>query len=365
MKKLFKLFTFEGRPSKVRGSDYRTFIVLWCVGVFALLVHVALIPLFLVIGLPEMSYLNYGSVALWMLGLWCNTRGNYSATIKFFSVEVLIHSFFAVSMMGLSVGFQHYLWAIACMALLAQDIPRVITILIGFSIIIFFGLLHFLFGDVQYTYKYAELTPIIHFINVIVAGVPLTYSIVAVLHTTSNKERYLAKAAAKDEFTGLYNQNFSYEMLSIVLSQADRLNSPVCIIKGSIDHFSNIQDTYGTELSNELLLDVSRFVKDKIRCSDIAARWKNNEFFIVLSGIDNEQAQIKIESLREGVFSSIKTGNDKNISVSMSFGIAEWKQGDSVKKVINYANKALKASNKNGYNRTTYYKSRTQPINTI
>jgi diguanylate cyclase (GGDEF)-like protein len=349
----------------VKGSDFRTFIVLWFVGIFALLVHAFLIPIFMFIGLPEMSYLNYGSVLFWIIGLWLNFNGNYSAAIKVFSCEVLIHSYFAVSIMGLSLGFQHYLWAIACMALLAQDIPRVFSVLIGFTIIIFLGVLHFLFSDVQYLYEYAELIPIIHFVNVLVAGIPLTYSIVAVLHTSSNKERYLAKAAAKDEFTGLYNKNFSYEMLGIVLSQADRLNSPVCIIKGSIDHYKNIEETYGSDVSSQLLLDISGYIKETIRCSDIAALWENNDFFIVLSGINIDLAYIKIDSLREGIFDNIKIGEDKNISVSMSCGLAEWKQGDSVNNIIKQADKALKLSKKNGHNRTTTFKRAVVAVNTI
>ena len=365
MRSLFRLLTFDGRPSKVKDSNYRTYSILCVVCIFAIIVHSALIPTFLLLGLTEMSYLNYGSVCLWLVGLLFNINGNHSSTIKIISIEVLIHSYFAVSTLGLSLGFQHYLWAVVCVVLLLQDIPKVFTVVVSFTVIIFIGVLHFLFGDVQYLYQYPEYTPFINLANVMVAGIPLTYAIVSVLHTTSKKELFLINAAAKDEFTGLYNKHFSYEMLSIVLSQADRLNSPVCIVKGSIDHLSNIEDTYGDDVAKQLLFDVSFFVKETIRCSDIAAIWENNEFFIVLSGTDLELAYKKIDNLRKDIYEAIKIGETKNISISASFGLAEWAQGDPVNTIIEQANEALEASNKKGYNCTSLYQHKAQLINTM
>ena len=123
------------------------------------------------------------------------------------------------------------------------------------------------------------------------------------------------------------------------------------VILGDIDHFKNINDKYGHDLGDQVLIEISKVLKDNIRQTDLVCRWGGEEFVVFLKNCTDEDAYIKATILREKVSQlSEKFGFD----ITMSFGVSKLSKS-TMQKAIKEADAAMYLSKQNGRNRVTIY----------
>ncbi|MEH6579681.1 MAG: GGDEF domain-containing protein [Amphritea sp.] len=192
-----------------------------------------------------------------------------------------------------------------------------------------------------------------HFANVLIAGVPLTLSIAVTRYITVYQEARLSRLASQDHLTGLYNRRFACEMADKNIKQALRNRTSVCFVLGDIDHFKNINDSYGHDVGDKILKEVSQLFSSDFRAVDIVSRWGGEEFLIVLPGADGGAAYKAVDKIRETLNQTVTVDSGNNTRLSMSFGIAEWQTGESMDDCVKRADDALYASKENGRNQVT------------
>jgi diguanylate cyclase (GGDEF)-like protein len=119
-----------------------------------------------------------------------------------------------------------------------------------------------------------------------------------------------------------------------------------------IDHFKNINDTYGHLAGDHVIKTVAQFFQDVVRTSDSVARYGGEEFAIILPEISKADAMIVAERLREKIDSMHFEHDNQPISVSLSFGISFMKPGNIADKIelIKKADTALYQAKKAGRN---------------
>jgi diguanylate cyclase (GGDEF)-like protein len=100
-----------------------------------------------------------------------------------------------------------------------------------------------------------------------------------------------------------------------------------------IDHFKNINDTYGHLAGDQVIKIVAQFLQEFLRNSDSVARYGGEEFAIILPEISETDALIVAERLREAIASMQIDYEKQAISVSLSFGISFWKPNKKVSKI--------------------------------
>ena len=129
-----------------------------------------------------------------------------------------------------------------------------------------------------------------------------------------------------------------------------------------IDFFKSVNDTYGHAAGDLVLKTVSRIIKLQLRDYDIAGRYGGEEFAVLLPFTKLEEAKMVAERLRKAVenkkidISKINTESpQKNISVTISLGVAEYNNGDSEDTLLQNANKALYKAKESGRNRVEEY----------
>ena len=129
-----------------------------------------------------------------------------------------------------------------------------------------------------------------------------------------------------------------------------------------IDFFKSVNDTYGHAAGDLVLKTVSRIIKLQLRDYDIAGRYGGEEFAILLPFTKLEEAKMVAERLRKAVenkkidISKINTeSSEKNISVTISLGVAEYSKEDSEETLLQNADKALYKAKENGRNRVEIY----------
>ena len=128
------------------------------------------------------------------------------------------------------------------------------------------------------------------------------------------------KSSKEDPLTGCLNRaGFS----SILLREQENLSKngcPVSFVILDIDHFKDVNDTYGHSVGDEVLVNLTRLIRDKIRNTDALVRWGGEEFVILCSDTPIQNAQFLAEKLRVAIEGAVLI---KQQQVTCSFGIAE------------------------------------------
>ena len=169
----------------------------------------------------------------------------------------------------------------------------------------------------------------------------------AVLYEQANK------LAVTDGLTGISNRQSVEKSLQIEFERSKRYNSPLSLILLDVDHFKDVNDTYGHQKGDEILIAFASLLKKACRANDIAARYGGEEFVMVLPQ-SNAQGAFKIaERVREEMMKISFTGNESNFAVTVSCGVAEFnKDYESINKLIAAADQALYKAKNGGRNKT-------------
>lgn len=183
--------------------------------------------------------------------------------------------------------------------------------------------------------------------------------------TTINRANVYAeilKHATLDALTSFYNRRQLEERIKQEVSSAKRQKRNLCAIMIDIDYFKNVNDTYGHATGDLVLKTVSAEIKRQLRDYDIAGRYGGEEFAIILPYTKIDEAKMVAQRLRKAVektqidISKINTDSDeKNINVTISLGVSEYKSGDDEKTFLQKADKALYNAKNNGRNRAEIY----------
>ncbi|TVM00469.1 MAG: hypothetical protein CV087_13970 [Candidatus Brocadia sp. WS118] len=162
------------------------------------------------------------------------------------------------------------------------------------------------------------------------------------------------RAAITDSLTGAYNRRFFDEMLKNQIALAKRRNESLGLVIADLDHFKNINDTYGHIVGDQTLQQIASIMKNSIRSSDVLARYGGEEFVIIMPSIDITNTLKKAESIREQVesfqFKVDSLGRSPQITISI--GVASFPDhGAECDTLIASADMALYKAKKGGRNR--------------
>lgn len=161
-------------------------------------------------------------------------------------------------------------------------------------------------------------------------------------------EEKLKLQATTDALTGIANRRLFDSFLGTEIRRATRYHLPLAVMMVDIDHFKQINDTYGHQAGDDVLVELTRLVSGKVRAHDFFARWGGEEFVILSPSCDAESARLLAEKLR----AAVETHPFPNIGrVTCSFGLAEYCPGDSAEMFIGRADAGLYRAKENGRNR--------------
>ncbi len=162
----------------------------------------------------------------------------------------------------------------------------------------------------------------------------------------------LQSMALTDPLTGLRNRRFLSEHLQDLLPVARRYKEPLCCTMIDIDHFKQVNDTYGHPVGDEVLVTLAKLMKSSLREADIVGRYGGEEFIIVSPRTDLKAGHLVTERLRRNVeqtpFQTEKGA--LNITVSIGFAVYDPANAESAYDLIERADVALYAAKNAGRN---------------
>lgn len=153
--------------------------------------------------------------------------------------------------------------------------------------------------------------------------------------------------ASTDKLTGIYNRTKLDDLFNNEIDRCQRYkNNFGCAIL-DIDHFKQVNDTYGHLVGDQVIKDISNLINNNIRKSDIFGRWGGEEFVLILPQIDSHNMFIYLEKLRVLISNySFKQVGTKTISI----GATLYQVNDTVDSITKRADDALYQAKEQGRN---------------
>lgn len=169
-------------------------------------------------------------------------------------------------------------------------------------------------------------------------------------------QEQLRDQAIRDPLTNLFNRRYLEETLERELARASRELYPLCIVIMDIDHFKNVNDTYGHEAGDIVLKTLADTVTTQSRQGDFVCRFGGEEFVLVMPNIGIEVAKERVNSLHRFIASQYISFGRFNINITLSMGVALYpKHGDTRELLLRAADRALYTAKNAGRNRVIVF----------
>lgn len=157
--------------------------------------------------------------------------------------------------------------------------------------------------------------------------------------------------ARTDPLTGLPNRAAYDEHIVQEYERWSRYKSSFSVAVCDLDYFKKVNDTYGHLAGDKVLRLVAKVITKNIRVTDFVCRFGGEEFVVLLPSSSADEAANAMENLRETLAKSPFNFHGKPVNITMSFGVTEVKEGDSVDDLFARADQALYQAKENGRNR--------------
>jgi diguanylate cyclase (GGDEF)-like protein len=169
-------------------------------------------------------------------------------------------------------------------------------------------------------------------------------------------EKALEELAVTDPLTGLFNRRHFFNIAEFLLAEATRYKHPLSLIILDIDHFKQVNDTYGHAVGDEAIKLLSATIKTLIRASDVAARFGGDEFVLLLPETNLEQAVKFADRLRFSLKDKTFSASQIQFHFTISIGVAGFLvPSNSVDELLEHADRALYAAKQEGKNQVQVY----------
>jgi diguanylate cyclase (GGDEF)-like protein len=161
-------------------------------------------------------------------------------------------------------------------------------------------------------------------------------------------EYELERLAVTDRLTQAYNRTKFEEVINLEMERSRRYGRVLSMAILDIDHFKEVNDIYGHLAGDCVLRELSYILRENIRKTDSLFRWGGEEFVIIFTETNLELAGLLAERIRRlvEIYRFEKAGN-----ITISFGVTQYREGDSEDDIIKRADDALYRAKKRGRNR--------------
>ena len=165
-------------------------------------------------------------------------------------------------------------------------------------------------------------------------------------------ESRLQQQATRDSLTGLFNRRYLDETLELDIAQARRHGHPLSVVMLDLDHFKQVNDTYGHQAGDEVLKALGAMLQEDSREGDILCRYGGEEFCLVFPNMPPAAAQARADAWRQRFAAQVHQFGDFRFQVTFSAGLASFPEhGAHRDELIERADAALYRAKHQGRNR--------------
>lgn len=328
------------------------------------LLHLIFSILFFVFGNRDLGLYNAIVCVMYFTFTFLIKKEKYLLIMILTVAEVILHGFVTTFIVGLNSGFVFYYFVMLCAAsyfVLTWDIYKkkeintsvyagvlLIATVIAYLISINFEPSQPLLKGQLMTFSILNI--FMSFASITEFLIFLQWDVTHNSNTLTSKNSELDEMANRDTLTKLYNRRFMNQKLDEKLNDLINEGKIFGIIMCDIDNFKRVNDTYGHDVGDDVLVMVADALKKSTRDDDFVSRWGGEEFLIVING--NKRITIDVaERMRKLISETPVVSGKSEINITMTFGVSESIPGYNIDKLIEIADENLYKGKTNGKNR--------------
>ncbi len=334
-----------------------------CIG--AALIHVVFTICMYIMHADIMVYYNFCIVvAYFFMGLVLSARSKRRLLLGLLFGEIVFHSALASFMLGIDCEFMLYTVSLIPMAFYLTNTATKKTRRTNFAVMLSsFVVLAYLFVSIIHPSQayydlsaYGSIKTGIRFFNMFIAFMlQLSFSLLFALEAQylsrllENENVKLTEDASVDPLTKLWNRRSLSNAVTEAINTMEHIDV-FSVVMMDIDDFKKVNDTYGHDVGDEVLVKLAEIIKEEVRNGDYSCRWGGEEFLLFAHGPRNEVQYVAeriLERLKNISFEDRKGGN---FSVTLTAGVAEFRYGAQLRNVIEAADKRLYYGKTHGKN---------------
>lgn len=291
---------------------------------------------FYALDITLMAYFNlFFSIPCFFVAWVVNRNGALNSAYFLCFIEMYLHQVVGIALLGWASGLQFFLVVLAGLAffnvMLSVRLQIASFVLVMTTFLILYLFFHtpntVIVGERQYQFVFVAVTcaATLKLALVIRYFVRMAYLVERDL--LSNQAR-LDRLVHTDHLTKLLNRRAFSEIASQVYVETKSLGMSLTALMIDIDKFKNINDKYGHDIGDKLLVEVARTLKTQLRSRDYVARYGGEEFAVLLPDTKRETGELVAEKLRQAIERiELKTTDNKIVKVTISLGGAVLSHG--------------------------------------
>lgn len=346
---------------KVKDSSqpksYRFYGVMNSFSLISLISHVIFAILFGIVGIFDLAIYYALTSFLWLVIYVYNQRG-YNRFAFFGGVlESVVHASLTTFLLGWHGGFYLYIIVIIPLifinAKLKQLYKVVVALLLGLLLLI-------LFNQSPMIYSNEIIGTYLNVLNIALAIIILAFIGHAFENSAEDAEAELLRTnkklmnmATTDPVTNLTNRRNMMARIEKEKEKIDRGGKPFTLIMVDIDNFKHVNDEYGHDGGDFVLISLAEMISVSIRKQDQVARWGGDEFLVMLPETDLEGGRVVAEKIRQRVLRTPFVYHEKDIPVTLTFGVGLCDANSGIGSTIRKADQALYFGKQAGKNRVS------------
>ncbi len=341
----------------IKNEDQLVYSMTLCaLSVVIAILHVIFLIVHVTSNIPELTFMNLTSLVGYLYVIRTITRKSNIVYVLYVSLLLIIYYVLWTSYF---VGYEKY--AIIILPVLVTCLYNIYKVnekhLIIMTILVILSCFILMYFRYNVSSKYEGRLMYIEIINIVYAFSAGLFTLYANKLSYLYLKKYdiqeverLSKEANIDFLTGLWNRRY----VSNKFDKGEMNNS--CVVLADVDFFKKINDTYGHDVGDYILKQISKVFVNEIKEPSIVCRWGGEEFLIILKEGSKKLAIDKLESLRLLIADTIFKYNDEKIRLTISFGVRYVMNDDAkFEEAIKHADEALYFSKDNGRNQVTLY----------
>jgi diguanylate cyclase (GGDEF)-like protein len=278
-------------------------------------------------------------------------KNNYKFSANFVTTSLMILMVYLVYTGGVSNTGPLWIYVVPPVALFFGGLRKGLRNLVAFTVVI--GVLMFNPTEhlqvANYSYEFKSRL-MFSFMTVSALFAFYEYSRQRSYEYMQNISQQFEQQARHDPLSGLKNRRGMLENLHYEYERAQRNKHNMSLMMCDIDHFKNINDEFGHEIGDLIIIELAEIFIATLRKQDTVARWGGEEFLFLLPETSAQQAFILGEKIRCKIADSEFCFQIKLLKLTASIGVYEMKKDNSIEQAISYADKNLYKAKENGRN---------------
>ncbi|MBQ4465018.1 MAG: GGDEF domain-containing protein [Oscillospiraceae bacterium] len=330
-----------------------------------LVAHILYLVLFFVYGIRELALFNVFSVSFYILMVAFSASGSDGNGLVYLALmEIIIHAVVCTVYVGWGPDFGMFLLMILPITFFLPNKKIYIPYLFSFFSVTCYVVLRVLITDqteVKYEVDRNEWGMVLYLFNAVIGTGVVLYSSTLYMfyreyleYKLRTQNDALRTIAAIDPLTKLSNRRAMGESLKAVQLHSAQVHQHYAVVIGDIDDFKHVNDTYGHDIGDEVLVFVAGLFARYVPDSGYAARWGGEEFLFVLPDAAVSDGVSCTDEIHRELHAHVFTTEKGSFHVTMTFGVSEGGEGDNIEHIITAADQLLYKGKNSGKDHTEF-----------